>query len=242
MVLVAKRKAYGLLAKQPVSAKDIHAEQRDEIVISAVVGKCGTTYVISRYGDAVWELWPFYEQSNRQPGEKRINWGRIPENFRDVCKAVSYRYWMVGLPGVKKPKATTLRRFIRDLVTFTGYLHDIGIDSMADVRQLHIANYVHEQKNNKQLAPLSLFQKFSAIDALFIFADQHPDSLSVNPWPDSSAMAGLSAGKIASTRNFSRWVKKLMVAERSLQANTTWPLTAVPDGGAGVSLTPATLA
>ena len=187
MVQIAKRKAYGLLAKQPVSAKDMHAEQRDEIVISAVVDKCGATYVISRFGDTVWELWPFYEQSNRQPGEKRINWERIPEDFRDVCKAVSYRYWMVGLPGVKKPKATTLLRFVRDLITFTRYLHDIGIDSMSDVRQLHIANYVHEQKSIKQLAPLSLFQKFSAIDALFIFADQHLDSLSVNPWPDSSA-------------------------------------------------------
>ena len=46
-------------------------------------------------------------------------------------------------------------------------------------------------------------------------------SRTVSPCPDSTATDGLSAGKMASTRNPRRCVKKLMVGDRSAQGSTT---------------------
>ena len=34
----------------------------------------GATQVLSRYRDDVWELWPYFEQSNLTPSSKRIDW------------------------------------------------------------------------------------------------------------------------------------------------------------------------
>ena len=183
---MAQRKAYGLLAEQPPSAADIVLDQRRKIVISAIVDKDGNTIILSRYGERLWDLWPFFEQSNVVASDMKIDWARMPESFYDVCKAVTYRYWMVGLPGVKPPAASSLSRFFDQLVSFTGYLARVGIGSMAKVRPLHISNYVQEQKVVKRLASATLASKFFVIEALHRFADQHPEGLSFHPWPESS--------------------------------------------------------
>jgi integrase len=184
---MAQPKAYGLLAEQPLSATDVVLEQRCNIVISAILDKDGETHVVSRYGDLIWELWPFFEQSNVAAAEKKINWTRISESFREMCKAVTYRYWMVGLPGAKPPVAATLREFTEHLVTFTRYLEGLGIRSMGDVRPLHISNYVYEQKEVKRFTLHTLVGKLLPLETLHRFADQHPEGLSFHPWPDSSS-------------------------------------------------------
>lgn len=184
---MALNKAYGLLAEQPLSVADIFPDQRQSIVISAIIDSYGNTHVLSRYGDLTWEMWPFFAQSNVNQAQKKIDWERIPENFREVCKAVTYRYWMVGLPGSKPPAAASLRNFLNHLVVFTRYLKGLGIGSMASVRPLHLSNYVHEQKVVKRFASNTLAIKFLAIETLHRFADQHPEGLSFHPWPDSSS-------------------------------------------------------
>src|SRR6185503_16673486 len=120
----------------------------------------------------VWELWPFFEQSNVAAGEKKSNWVRISKSFREMCKAVTYRYWMVGLPGAKPPVAATLREFTEHLITFVRYLEGLGISSMADVRPLHISNYVHEQKEVKRFTLHTLVGKLLPLETLHRFADQ----------------------------------------------------------------------
>lgn len=189
---MAQSKAYGLLAEQPLSVANIFPDLRWSIVISAITDSDGNTHVLSRYGDMTWELWPFFAQSNLMDSEKKIDWERIPENFQEVCKAVTYRYWMVGLPGAKPPAAVSLKKFVNQLVSFTRYLKGLGIGSMANVRPLHVSNYVHEQKVVQRFAPMSLAIRFLSIETLHRFADQHPEGLSFHPWLDSSSceMAG----------------------------------------------------
>lgn len=185
---MVQHKAYGLLAEQPLSAAEVTFEQRRKIVISAVVRDDGTTEVLSFYGDLKWKLWPFIKVSNASTNEKTIDWACIPEQFREVCKAVVYRYWMVGIPGWKPPGVKFLRTLVQNLSVFTRYLEGCtNIHSMADVHPIHIANYVHEQKSTKRLKPSSLNLLFIAIESLYRFADQHPDGLSFHPWPESSA-------------------------------------------------------
>jgi site-specific recombinase XerD len=183
---MTQRKAYGLLAEQPLSAREMLEEQRRDIVISAILDKEGHTLVISRYGDMMWELWPFFEQSNVAVSKKIIKWARIPAAFREACKAAAYRYWMVGLPGTRPPCANTLCQFVVNLAIITRYLESLGISSMAEVRPLHISNYVHEMKLSNRLTPASLAINLGAVEKLYRFANQHPDGLSFHPWPESS--------------------------------------------------------
>ncbi len=96
-----------------------------------------------------------------------------------------YRYWVVGLPGKKRPKARTLEGLLGQMAIFTRYLDRLGVRKLANVQPLHISNYVHESKA-LGLTPGSLVHRFAALDVMHHFSDQHGESLFTQPWPDSS--------------------------------------------------------
>lgn len=186
---------YGLLAEQPLSVANAITEELGKIVISAITGNDGSSVVISRYADHEWNLWPFISTANTAESGKTIKWMCTPEIFRDVCKSVTYRYWVVGRPGRKSPSATTLIRFVKEANIFLRYLDGCGISSLDDIHQIHISNYIHAQKL-KGLTPGTLELRLSAIETLHIFADQHKDGMKLHPWPSSSA------SEIAGNRKF----------------------------------------
>ena len=74
----------------------------DATVISSVLDDAGREVVLSRYGDDRWELWPYFPQSNVLPSGKKIDWRPIPPWMRAECKAVTYLYWIKGLPGMRR--------------------------------------------------------------------------------------------------------------------------------------------
>ncbi len=57
-------KAYQLLADQPASLAGLSAEDRAQVVVSAVLDDEGQSHVISRVGDLEWNLWPFVSTPN----------------------------------------------------------------------------------------------------------------------------------------------------------------------------------
>ncbi|GLC96447.1 integrase [Cupriavidus sp. TA19] len=187
----ALEKAHGLLVEQPLSVAGLDELTRRNVVISAV-SDGGKERVLSRYGDLVWEMWPFVTTTNVHESAKRLNWSRIPEQFREVSKAILFRYWRVGTEGSTPPGVARLQHFLGNLAVFSRYLEFVSIASFADVRPIHISNYVQAQKDGgHEWAPLA--DKLRALESLYAFRDQHPDGLRFHPWPDSSAgeMAGL---------------------------------------------------
>ena len=212
---MAQRNAHGLLAEQPLSVTDVDDEHRQHIVISAIIDD-ENIQVISSYGDDVWHLWPFFKQSNVKESKKKISWERIPDVFQDVCKAVTYRYWMVGSPGSMRPAAASLVHFIDQLATFTRYLDKLGIRSMVKVTPLNISDYVHDQKVIKHFAPITLVHRFMAIELLYRFADQHTEGLVFHPWPQSSSVE--MAGLIGETEKLvAQAAKTALIPSRTVQ-------------------------
>ncbi|CAN7746116.1 MULTISPECIES: tyrosine-type recombinase/integrase [unclassified Variovorax] len=191
-------KDYSLLAEQPLSAADLKQREQAEIVISAITTDTGERLVVSRYGDDTWHLWPFLDQSNRAQSEEFIDWTRMHTEFRDVAKAVLYRYWMVGRPGSTRPNAITLRGAFFELAAFFRYLHDSGIRSLGEVRPLHVANYVHSRKRSGGVGKSALTRNLLCVELLYVFGDQHPDGLRFEPWGDSAAQE--TAGYVGAAR------------------------------------------
>lgn len=179
-------KDYSLLEKQPLSAADLHTAECLGIVISAIIDEHGGRTVISRYSDDVWALWPFFEQSNRAGSEKFIDWNRLPEEFREVLKAILYRYWMVGRPGGSRPVAGTLRDAFVRIAVFLRFLRERGVHALRDVTSLHVANFVQLQKDKGQMNSQSLKTQLACVELLHIFRDQHPDQLRFELWGDAS--------------------------------------------------------
>lgn len=193
---------YSLLEIQPISTAELLSEERSQIVISAVINTDGSRTIISRYEDDCWELWPFFEQSNRSESEKRIDWTKQPLAFREPLKAALYRYWMVGRPGLKRPVAGTLRDAAVRIAVFLRYLDGLNVKCFKDVTPLHISSFVQRLKDSKAMRPKSITNALLCLELLYIFRDQHPDSIPFAPFEDSTArqVSGLSASKKNRTR------------------------------------------
>lgn len=197
-------KAYELLAGQPVSLAGLSHETRGEVVVSAVCDDTGHIVVLSRVRDTVWELWPFINTPNILDDQKRINWSGIPEPYREACQNVLYAYWKQGREGWPLPGVSTLQNVMKGLRTFCRYAATLRLPSLADLQPLHLANFVHVQKV-AGLAPTTLTRRFSVVELLHRFSDEHKGTLSFHPWPESSAldMAGQTMTREADARKVS---------------------------------------
>lgn len=179
-------KAYELLAGQPVSLAGLSDQERGNVVVSAVLDEDGNTLVLSRVRDMVWEMWPFVTTPNTRLNRKRLDWSGIPDAYREACQNVLFRYWKVGRLGQSLPGVSTLINTLQNLRIFCRYIASLGLQSLADVQPLHIANFVHAQKT-AGLAARTLASQFSELELLYDLRDQHKATLQVHPWPDSSA-------------------------------------------------------
>mgnify|MGYP000878548544 FL=1 len=186
-------KAYGVLADQPPSLAGLSSDERAQVVVSAVIDEAGNITVISRAGDPVWNLWPFVTTPNTKVSEKRLNWERIPESYRECIQNVVYAYWKQGRPGWALPGLKSLLDKLNGLVQLSQYAAALKLSSLADLQPLHIANFVHDQKATGK-NQRTLGQIFAAVELLYLFRGEHQGTLGIHPWPESSAkdVAGLT--------------------------------------------------
>lgn len=180
-------KAYALLADQPPSLAGLSREERAQVVVSAVLDDAGNTVVISRAGDLKWQLWPFVTMPNTKNSEKTLDWSLLPEPYREASQNVLYAYWKQGRPGLKLPVVSSLLKVLKRLTILCRYARALNLASLADLRPLHIANFVHDQKVAGK-APSTLGEIFISVELLYLFRAEHEGALLFQPWPDSSAM------------------------------------------------------
>lgn len=180
-------------------ATGVAAVPPDAIVVSSAPGPTGETQVLSRYGDQVWELWPYFEQSNVAPSGKRIDWARVPEQFREGCKAVVYRYWKEGLPGITPPIARSIVLLTGHLVVVFKYLAGLGVRGLGHVHPIHISGFIHHRRTTDRVKPGTLVRNLLGIELLYRFRSEDVDSLGFHPWPGSSA--GDQAGHTGPARS-----------------------------------------
>lgn len=190
-------KAYDVLVAQPVSAHGLSESQRQQIVISAIMSNTGETLIMSRLGDAQWDLRPFFDQANVSRCFKFIVWDTaLPKALIDDCKAVVYAWFKRGLPSSKPPIArgiTTLA--VASVMPFLRWLKDLGIVRFNDVRPLHISNYVYYCKSELKLRALTLYGRLRIIDFLWVFASEMTYPLQQDPWGGSTLWRVSGIGK-----------------------------------------------
>ena len=178
-------KAYELLADQPLSLAGLSGEERGNVVISAVLDDAGNTVVLSRVKDLVWEMWPFVTTPNTRAYVKRLNWSGIPNNYREACQNVLYRYWKVGRPGRAAPGMSSIQQALMNLQIVCRFADRLGVKSLSDLKVLHISNFVADQKK-AGVKPVSLAKLLSTVELLHLFRAESDGALQVHPWPESS--------------------------------------------------------
>ncbi len=80
-----------------------------QAVVSQVTDDHGHLHVLSRFGDARWDLSPYFEQSNVPESMKTIVWPMdIPLMLLNDTKAALYAWFKEGRPGYQAAIARTI--------------------------------------------------------------------------------------------------------------------------------------
>ncbi|WP_233874468.1 hypothetical protein [Paraburkholderia adhaesiva] len=179
----------------------ITIDERDALIISAS-NVDGRWVVRSRYGDDVWML--SGSPTNVMASLSKLNFLSIPDVFREVAKAMLYRFLQRGREGQKKPGPSAMRQLLVYWKPFLTYLTSLGVESLSGITPMVCANYVRVTREatstnrgrptrGQSLAKKTLALNFGAVEALHELSQYTCDRMPNHPWADTSAsyLAGI---------------------------------------------------
>lgn len=179
---------------------------RSELVIS-LRRVDGVWRVVSRYGDDTW--WLMGATTNTSKARTKVDFTNVPLHFREVLKAMMYRYLRRGSSGSqRRPGAASLVRTHREMAAFLRYVDSLGIVSLQGITPLVCSQYVHTSRGgqkrlangreaDRRLGPGALYKRLKALENLFELSQYTGSPMLKHPWPDSSAnyLSGYSKDK-----------------------------------------------
>ena len=186
---------------QPGDVRRVPLADRDQLIVSTTNIE-GNSHILSRYGDAVWQL-PS-TTTNAEARNKGLDFTVFPEEFAAVMKAITYRYLHRGREGQVRPSSGTLVSFHGYGGTFLRFLKKMKITRLADVTPLVCNMYVDHAKATRilksgtPLRPTTLILRFLAVEAIYELSQYTDDPVKMAPWPD--ATAGSLSGVNGTTR------------------------------------------
>lgn len=196
---------------QPDEVRDLSTEERDRLIVF-LTRVDGTWQVVSSYGDSVW--WAVGVTTNNSPARTKMDFAAIPECFRDVAKAMLYRYLRRGANSIRRPAPVTVVGTFRSIAQALNYFASLGLGALKDVTPLACNSYAHELRtserfrdgtgpgNRKSLKASGLYRRLSAVEELFDLSQYTFDAMPKHPWPDTTAayMTGYTQSSSASAR------------------------------------------
>ncbi|HDS1690662.1 MULTISPECIES: integrase [Pseudomonas] len=174
----------------PVDLKKIPTSERDLLPI-AVININKQWIIVSRFGDDKWQV--SGHPKNRARSHTIVDFSRYPAEYRDAIKEIAYRYLIWGREGTRKPKGSTLRNMLNDLLHFIRYLKKLGVTNLKDIPKIIFHNFAQETSTlitarGKPIAKLTISRRFLAIEALFELSQHTNHPLKAHPWPETSAL------------------------------------------------------
>jgi integrase len=185
------------MTAQPNDVRLAPNEERDRLIISGT--QIDEIWMIkSQYGDDAWYLTG--GTTNTYASKKVINFALVPAAYREVVKAMMYRYLRRGREGQVKPSTGTMFNSFQDLLPFLRHLDSLKLKHLGAVTPMVCATYVatckavrQERKNGKPLSGETLMRRFQAVEWLHELSQYTATPIPSHPWPDTSAtqLAGL---------------------------------------------------
>jgi integrase len=183
---------------QPPDTRGLSAHELDRLIISSICID-GVLQVLSQYGDDGWQL--SGGLTNRRMTEMVISFSILPSSFRDVVKAICYRYIRRGRGGRSPPKALTILRTFREINDFLQFLVRRKVLRLAAVTPFVCSLYVDEcRKSQSKRGALRsagyLTQLFAAVELLHELSQFTNDAMPKPPWEGTSCkqLGGLTGG------------------------------------------------
>lgn len=176
------RRAFELLAAQPISLAGIARTERDAIVVSAVAGDDGHEHPVSRFGDRIWDLASEVRAKNQK--NFKIFWpDDVPKELVDDAKAALYCALRRGPYGRKWAASTVIQMGGRCAFVLR-HLAKLGLSNFSQVRALHLSDYIADLR--RTLLPQSVLWRLHPVDLIWLFHKEVFHPLPEHPWAGGS--------------------------------------------------------
>ncbi|EJM67392.1 phage integrase family protein [Pseudomonas sp. GM49] len=186
-------------AAQPDDVRGLSASERETLIVSSTQID-GKWVILSHYRDNIWQLDGF--TSNVEMSRRRLDFNKIPSAFREVMKAMLYRYLRRGRRAGIRPKGSSTKVLFHNALPFLRHLQALKLDHIYAATPMVCGTYVNASKAYRQTKhskdkPLSqniMESRFQAVEALYELSQYTDDRMPTHPWPETSAaaLAGLT--------------------------------------------------
>ncbi len=164
---------------------------------------------MSRFGDDIWDFYPYIPQENQSSNQKQIDWrislpdGRLltdPAHAELLESAKDFIWSLFAEPveGRKRPSMVTLRNKVNDLKPLLRWMVGLGLRRFANLagRMLHYVPVAKLNGPGKPADAKTVVQRLIVAEALHHQRDKLNDALTVHPWPHETALSlsGLKQG------------------------------------------------
>jgi hypothetical protein len=165
---------------------------RDDLVVTSETGDDGRQHVVSVFGDGVWELSPVVRTHNVHASHVRIVWpDDIPRALIDDAKAALYCALRQGRRH-RPWKGKTVAAAGRNGIATLKYLAFRGARSFADVRAIHLSDFIADQR--QLLQPKCVAAKLEVVDLVWSFPNEVLHPLPEHPWSGSTLPRACGSG------------------------------------------------
>jgi hypothetical protein len=198
-----------LLDLRPI--KNIEPSEKADLPVSIMIQPDSTQLVVSRFGDDIWDFYPYIPQENLQPSHKRIDWRiQLPDGRRltdpehatllDSAKTFIWSLFSQPIEGRQRSTMVTLIWKVKDLVPLLRWMVSTGLHRFANIAG-HALDYVPIAKLKRDggnAAEKKVNSRLCVVEDIFHQRDKLNDAIQVHPWPHESAasLAGLNQGGI----------------------------------------------
>ncbi|MBP8276049.1 MAG: integrase [Propionivibrio sp.] len=190
--------------------KSLSATEKDQLPVSVIMAD-GLPLVVSRFGDDVWDLYPYFAQENKRASDKMIDWriqlpdGRVLTDpaHSGLLRSTKDFIWSLfadPVEGRKRPAMKSVRLKLHDLKQFLRWMVSQGFTRFADLTG-HTLEYVPQARCSNTTALVASASTIAArllvVEDLYHQRDKLDDALSVHPWPGESAwwLSGQKRGR-----------------------------------------------
>jgi integrase len=170
----------------------------------------GTPMVVSRFGDDLWDWYPYLPNANLPYSRKRLDWKVILPDGKlltdpchaDLLNAAKDFLWSLfaqPIEGRKRPHLRTLITKSFPLILLLRWMVATGIRKFADLDGRTL-DYVASTKKTKigAAAPRTVAARLSLLEDMYYQRQKLDDTLLLHPWPGEAAtsLAGQKQGGI----------------------------------------------
>jgi len=190
----------------PASIRDLPLDEKLRWPVSIALTPGGEQLVVSRYGDVVWDFWPYLPHENRNDSQKKIQWSMDlgngtqltdPENalLLRSCKDYIWAYFAEPLEGRKRPSMfTVIKQFTRPMTTLVKWMVSRGFTQFRQIDG-HAMEYVAHARTGVKM--MTAWERLALLEKLYFQREKLADALHEHPWPFDSAasLSGLSSSR-----------------------------------------------